>query len=119
MGHSVRVRVGSSSDRVMFGSSDISGHFSLGRVWFCSGRFRVNQFLIKYARHAKTSNFVENFASGMVRFGSIRVSGPLSGEHISGFGSGMGPGRSVRVSGLGSVLSGLCMSTSKPATTFS
>ena len=44
----------------------------------------------------------------MVRFGSIRVSGPLSGEHISGVGSGMGPGRTaVRVSGLGSVLPGL------------
>ena len=40
----------------------------------------------------------ENFGSGMVRVGSIRVSGPLSGEHISGVGSGMGPGRSVRVS---------------------
>jgi len=36
----------------------------------------------------------------MVRFGSIRVSGPLSAEHISGVGSGMGLGRSVRVSGL-------------------
>ena len=67
----------------MFGLSDISGRFGLGRVWFGSDRFRVNQFLMKYARHAKTSNFVENF------------------------GSGMGPGHSVRVSGLGSVLSGL------------
>ena len=54
---------------------------------------------MKYARHAKTSNFVENFGSGMVRVGSIRVSGPLSGEHTSGVGSGMDPGHSVRVSG--------------------
>ena len=50
---------------------------------------------------------MENFGSGMVQFGSIRVSDPLSGEHISGVGSGMGPGCSVRVSGLGSVLPGL------------
>ena len=45
----------------------------------------------------------------MVRFGSIRVSGPLSGEPISGVGSGMGTGHSVRVSGLGSVLPGLVL----------
>jgi len=45
----------------------------------------------------------------MVRFGSIRVSGPFSGEHISGVRSGMGPDRSVRVSGLWSVLSGLLL----------
>ena len=54
-----------------------------------------------------TSNFVENFRSGMVRFGSIRVSGPLSGEHISGVGSDMGLDRSVRILNLGSVLSDL------------
>ena len=41
----------------------------------------------------------------MVRVGSIRVSGPLSGEHISG----MVPGHSVRVSGLGSILPGLSL----------
>ena len=58
---------------------------------------------MKYARHAKTNNFAENFGSGMVRVGSIR----LSGEHISGVGSGMGSSHSVRVSGLGSVLPGL------------
>ena len=86
----------------MFGLSDISGLFGLGRVWFSSYRFRVNHF-VKYTHHAKTSNFVENFGSGMVRFGSIRVSGPLSGERNSG----MSPGRSVRVSGLASVLPGL------------
>ena len=40
----------------------------------------------------------------MVRFASIRTSGPLSSEHNSGVESGMGPGRSVRVSDLGSVL---------------
>ena len=115
MGHSVRVRVGSSSGWVMFGLSDISGCFGLGRVWFGSGRFRVNQFLVKCTRHAKTSNFVENFGSGMVRVGSIRVSGPLSGEHISGVGSGMGPGHSVRVSGLGSVLPGLVLGSEVPS----
>ena len=63
--------------------------------------------MVEYACHAKTSNFVKNFRSSMVRFGSIRVSGPLSGEHISGIGSGIGPGRSVRVSNLESVLLGL------------
>jgi len=93
----------------MFGLNDILGHFSLGRVWFGSGRVRANQFLVKYTRHAKTSNFMKNFGSGMVQFGSIRVSGSLSGEHISGVGSGMGLGRSVRISGPGSVLPGLSM----------
>ena len=68
MGHLVRVRVGLSLGRVMFGLSDISDRFSLGRVWFGSGRFRVNQILVKYARHAKTSNFVENFGSGQFGF---------------------------------------------------
>ena len=91
----------------MFGLGGISSRFDLGQAWFGSGRFRVNQFLVKYARNAKTSNFVENFGSGMVRVGSIWVSGPLSGEHISGVGSGMGPGSSVRVSDLESVLPGL------------
>ena len=80
----------------MFGLNDVSG-----RVWFGSGRFRVNQFLIKYARNVKTSNFVENFGSGMVRVGSgqfgfrvrfrvsiFRVSGRVcSGSFGSGFGS--------------------------------
>jgi len=109
MGHSVRVRVGSSSGRVMFGLSDISGRFGLGRVWFGSGRFWVNQFFAKYAHHAKTSNFVENFGSSMTRFGSIRVSSKLLSEHISGVGSSMGPGRSVQISDLGSVLPGLSL----------
>ena len=57
--------------------------------------FGSTNFLVRYARHAKTSNFVKNFGSGMVRFGSIRVSGPLLGEHISGVGLGMGPSRSI------------------------
>ena len=48
---------------------------------------------------------MENFVSGMVRFESIWVSGPLSGEHISDFGSGMSPDRLVQISGLESVLS--------------
>jgi len=43
----------------------------------------------------------------MVRVGSIRISGPLSGEHILGVGSGMGPDRSIRLSSLGLVLLGL------------
>jgi len=91
----------------MFGLIEISGCFGLGRVWFASGQLRVNQFLVKYTCHAKTSNFVENFGSDMVRFRLIWVSGPLLGEHISGVGSGMGTGRSVRVSGFESVLPGL------------
>ena len=99
MGHLIRVWIGLCSGWVMFRLNDISYRFGLGRVWFGSGRFRVNQFLAKHARHAKTSNFMEKFGSGMVRFGLIRVSGPLSDEHISDVGSNMGPGHSVRVSG--------------------
>ena len=49
MGHLVRVRVGYGSVRAGYGS------------------VRVNQFLVEYAHHAKTSNFVENF--GRVWFG--------------------------------------------------
>ena len=113
MGHSVWVRVGSSLGRVMFGLNKISGRFGLGRVWFGSDQFRVNQFLVKYACHAKTSNFVENCRSDMVWFGPILISGPLLVEHIPGVRSNMGPGRSVRVSDFGSVLPGLPTAPSK------
>ena len=54
-------------------------------------------FFVKYARHAKTSNFVENSS----QFGFW---GPLSSEHISIVGSGIGSGHLVRVSGLDSIL---------------
>ena len=80
------------------------------------GSVRVNQFLINYACHAKTSNFIENFGSGMVRFGSIRFSGPLSGEHISDVELSIGSGRSIRISGLRSVLSYLLL-LKKPSKT--
>ena len=77
--------------------------FRVAPVWVGYGSVQVDfgstNFFVKYVRHAKTSNFVENFGSVMVRFGSIRVSGPLSDEHISGVKSGMGQGSSVRVSG--------------------
>jgi len=63
----------SGTGQVMFGLSDILGHFGLGRVWFSSSRFRINQFLIKYACYAKTSNFVENFRSGMVSVRSDQI----------------------------------------------
>ena len=76
----------------MFGLNDILSRFDLGRVWFGSGRFQVNQFLAKYVRHTKTSDFVQSCGSGMVCFGSIRVLGPLSVEQISGVGSGYGSG---------------------------
>ena len=82
MGHLVRVWVGSSSGWVMFGLNDVSGRFGSGRVWFGSGRFRVNQFLVKYARNAKTSNFVENFGSGQFGF---RVRFRVSIFRVSGW----------------------------------
>ena len=87
--------------RVMFRLSDILGCFSLGRVLFDSNRFRVNQFLVKYARHAKTSNFVENSGSSIVRLWSIQVSGPFSSERISDIMSNMSLDRSFefRMSG--------------------
>ena len=53
MDYSVQVRVRSSSGWVMFGLSDISGRLGLGRVWFSSSGFQVNQILVKYACHAK------------------------------------------------------------------
>jgi len=116
MGHTVRVWVGLSSDWVMFVLNDISGRFGLSRVWFGSGRVRVNQFLVKYTRHAKRSNFVKNFESGIIRFGSIRISGPLSGEHISGVGSVWVRVVRFQISGLGSVLSGLVRTSVDDAT---
>ena len=90
MGHSVWIQIRLSSSQVMFRLSDISGRFGLDQVWFDLGRFRINQFLVKYVRHAKTSNFVEDFGSGMARFGSIRVLSSLPSEHISDIGSSMG-----------------------------
>ena len=52
-------------------------------------------------------------ASVWVRYGSVRVnsdfSDSLSGEHILNVGSDIDPGRSVRISNLGSVLSGLIL----------
>ena len=63
--------------------------------------------MAQYAYHAKISNFVEHFESGMVRLRSIQVSHPLSSDPISGVESGMGQGYSVWVSGLGPVLPGL------------
>jgi len=108
MDHSIRVWIGSGLDRVMFELKDILGRFGLGR-------FRVNQFLIKYARHVETSNFVKNFGSDIVRFGSVRVSDPLSGEHISGVGSGMRPARSDFGSRVKLVRSNyLCLCTASP-----
>lgn len=81
------------------------GRFGLGRVNFGSGQLQVNRFLVQDVCHAKISNFLENFGSGMVWFGSIRVSGLFSDEPISDVGPGMGPGRLVRISDLKSVLS--------------
>ena len=49
--------------------------------------------------HTQINKILSNFHFGSGSFNS--------GEHISGVGSGMGPGHSVRVSGLGSVLPGL------------
>ena len=51
------------------------------------------------------NNFIGNFGLGMVWFESIWVSDLLSSEPISDVMSGVGPGYSVRVSGLGSILS--------------
>jgi len=93
MDHSVQVLVGSSLGRVMFGLSDISGRFGLGRVWFGSGGFRIRQFLVKYTRHVKTNNFVEN--SGRARFSSAQFGFQVHflGEYILDVGSGMDSGR--------------------------
>ena len=55
---------------------------------------------MKYSHYAKTSNFVENFRSGMIRVGSIYILGSLSGEHISNIGSSMNPNNSIRISGV-------------------
>ena len=82
MGHSVQVWVRSSSGRVIFGLSDVWSRFGLGRIWFGSGQPIFGQIQWLY----QTSDFVENLGSSMVRFGSIRVSCPLSGEYISGVG---------------------------------
>ena len=57
---------------------------------FSPDRLRVNRFLVRYACHAKISNFLETFGSSVVRLGSIPVSGPLLGEPISDVGSGIG-----------------------------
>jgi len=47
----------------------------------------------------------------VVRFGSIRVSSPRSGEHISRVVLGMSSGRLVWISGLGLILPNLLLLT--------
>ena len=71
----------------------------MGQLNFSLGQFRVNRFLVQYVCREKISNFVENFGSGMVRFGSIQVSDPLQGKFLSDVGSGIGLVRLVRDSG--------------------
>lgn len=60
--------------------------------------------MVQCTFHAKVNNFVENFGSGVIRFGSIQISSPLSDESIAVVGSSMGVGvclgHSVRVLGL-------------------
>ena len=102
---------GSCTGWVKFGSGHVRvkrhfRSFRFGSAMVQFGSILGQLILVKYALHCKTSNFVENFGSGMVQFGLIQVSGPLSGEHISGVESGMGPGQSVRVSSLESIFPG-------------
>jgi len=93
----------------MFGLSGISDRFCLGRVWFGSGRFWVNQFLVKYARHAKTSKFVKNFESVMVQFESIQISGLFFSEYISNVESNIDLNYSVQILNFRSSLLGLIL----------
>ena len=104
MGHSVGVQVGLSFGQVMFRTKR---HFEL--VQFRLGELRLGSthFFCPISLSCKKSNFVRNFGSGMVRFGSIRVSNPLSGETVLDVGQGISSGHSVRVSGLKLVLPGL------------
>ena len=99
-------RVKFESDHV-FRLSDIKGRFNLGRVDFNLGRLRINRFLVQCLCYANISNFVENFRSGTVRFGLIRVLGLLLDEPISNIGLVMGLGCSVHIFNLGLILSGL------------
>ena len=80
------------------------GRFGLDQVSFGSGGLWANRFLVQYSYHAKISNFAKIFGSGIVQFESIRVSGSLLDEPISDVGSGMGSDRSVRISGVESIL---------------
>jgi len=57
----------------------------------------------------QNKHLCRRFGSSMVWFASIRVSGPLSSEHISDIGSDMGLGRSVQILSLRSVLSCLIL----------
>ena len=63
--------------------------------------------MVQYTCHIKISDFVENFGSGMVGYGSTQVSGLLLSESISDVGSGTGPGHLVQLLDLGSVLPSL------------
>ena len=97
MGNSVRY----GSDQVWVRSCSGQVTFEVALVWVRYGSVRVDfessNFLVKYTRYAKISNFVANFGSSMIRFGLIQVLCPLSEEHILGVGSGMGSSRSVRI----------------------
>ena len=72
---------------VKFGSGHVLGYvirsvrFELGELSF--GLTSGQPIFDSIRLSCKNNNSVENFGSGMVRFGSIRVSDPLSGEPIS------------------------------------
>lgn len=86
-------------------------------VWFRSGEVRFGQTSVgsidcwsNTLVRKKISNFVKNFQSGMVRFGSILILGPLSCEPILDVESSTDLGCLVRVLDLESVLSYLQLS---------
>ena len=64
-------------------------------VWVGYGSIRIDfgsiNFLSNTLIMPNTSNFVENFGSSMILFGSIRILVLLSGEYILDIGTGIGP----------------------------
>ena len=95
-----------------------SGQIESGRNWisFKTGTARVRfgslRFGFELSRVTSgVGNFGSRYNSGFVRLqiGLLWVFGSKSVHPISGVGSGMDPDRSVRVSGLGSVLPGLLL----------
>ena len=102
------VKIESGRNRIGFKMGMV--RFGFGLSTFGSHRFRLFRFRFELGRvNWGVGNFRSGYNSGFVRLwiSLLRVFRSKSVHPISGVGSGMDPGCSVRVWGLGSIFPGL------------
>jgi len=107
---------GFNSGQIESGRNRIDSKTGMVRVGFGLSIFGSLRFGFELGRVISgVRNFGSRYNSGFIqlRIGLLRVFGSKSVHPISGVSSGMDPGRSVRVSGFGSVLPGLGLDLSK------